>query len=231
MTVDAPPTPQVSTARARLWVQLPIILLFVLFTGYRGLLLNGAVSVKSDTLPLVTPLIVFLARFPLDVINPLLYFALPMLLLLPTGIGFRQVGFARGHRSWAVTLLWCTPLLVVIAVSLLTGGTQLSTLGFELLHNSLRNGFFEEFLFRGALMAILVQLLNNQWGIVLSSLLFGLWHLGANTVGFDGNFLAGAAFGVMDQAVIGLGFAMVVYRTRNLLASSIIHIMLNTAFG
>jgi membrane protease YdiL (CAAX protease family) len=35
----------------------------------------------------------------------------------------------------------------------------------------------------------------------------------------------------MNQAVIGLGFAVVVYRTRNLLASSIIHVMLNTAFG
>lgn len=119
-----------------------------------------------------------------------------------------------------MTLLWCTPLLLLIPVSLLTDGTQLSSLGFGLLHNSLRNGFFEEFLFRGVLMAILIQLLDKQWAIVLSSLLFGLWHLGANTVGFDGNFLAGAAFGVMDQAVIGLGFAVVVYRTRNLLASS-----------
>lgn len=119
----------------------------------------------------------------------------------------------------------------MVAVSLLVGGTQISSLGFGLLHNSLRNGFFEEFLFRGALLAILIQLVHMQWAIVLSSLLFGLWHLGANTVGFDGNFLAGAAFGVMNQAVIGLGLAVVVFRTRNLLASSIIHVLLNTAFG
>lgn len=231
LTGDAPPTSQVSTARARLWVQLSIVLLCVLFTGYRGLLLNGAISLKSGTLPFVTPLIVYLAHFPLDMINPLLYFALPMLLLWLTGIGFREVGFARGYRNWAVTLLWCTPLLVMIAVSLLTGGTRLSSLGLGLLHNSLRNGFFEEFLFRGALMAILILLWNRQWAIVLSSLLFGLWHLGTNTASFDGNFLAGAAFGVMDQAVIGLGFAVVVYRTRNLLASSIIHVLFNTAIG
>ena len=68
----------------------------------------------------------------------------------------------------------------MVAVSLLVGGTQISSLGFGLLHNSLRNGFFEEFLFRGALLAILIQLVHMQWAIVLSSLLFGLWHLGAN---------------------------------------------------
>jgi len=230
LTRGAPTAAPTATSRVRVWVQLAIVLLFVLFTGYRGLLLNGAISVKSGSLSLVTPLIVFLARFPLDVINPLLYCALPLLFLLLTGLGLREVGFARGYHSWRVTLLWCTPLLVAFIVPLL-GGTRLSALGLALLHNSLRNGFFEEFLFRGALMAVLVRLLGQRWGIVLSALLFGLWHLGTNTVGFGGNFLAGAAFGVVDQAVIGLGFALIVYRTRNLLASSIVHVLLNTTFG
>lgn len=221
---------EATTSQARVWVQLVVVLLVVLFTGYRGMLLNGAISVASGSLPVVTPLVVFLARFPLDVVNPLLYVVLPMALFLLAGVSRRDLGFARGYRTWAVTLLWCTPLLVVIIISLL-GGTQLSTLGLKLLHNSLRNGFFEEFLFRGALMAALIRLLDQHWGIVLSSLLFGLWHLGTNTASFGGNFLPGVAFGVVDQAVIGLGFAQVVYRTRNLLASSIIHVFLNTAFG
>lgn len=230
LTRGAPLASPSATPRVRVWVQLAIVLVFVLFTGYRGLLLNGAVSVKPGSLPLVTPLIVFLARFPLDVINPLLYCVLPLLFFLLAGLGLREVGFAPGYRTSAVTLLWVTPLLAVLIVSLL-GGARLPTLGLALLHNSLRNGFFEEFLFRGALLAVLVRLLDRRWSIVLSALLFGLWHLATNTVGFGGNFLAGAAFGVVDQAVIGLGLALVVSRTHNLLASSVIHVLLNTAFG
>lgn len=127
LTRGAPATEPTVPARARAWVQLVIVLLFVLFTGYRGLLLNGAISVKSGSLPVVTPLIVFLARFPLDVINPLLYFVIPLLFLLITGLGLHEVGFARGHRWWAIALLWCTPLLAVIIVSLLGGTTACAT--------------------------------------------------------------------------------------------------------
>lgn len=232
LTMDAPASSsQTTISKVRLWVQLIILMLFILFTGYRGILLNGALSVQASSIPAVAHLVVLSARFPLDAVNPLLYFVLPMLLLLLIGVRWREVGFAPGHRVWAVTLLWCGLPVVLIVISVLRGGTQLSTLGLALFHNSLRNGFFEEFLFRGAFMAVLIRLLDNRWGIVLSSLIFGLWHVGTNTVMFSGNFLAGVAYGMLVQALIGLGFAIVVYRTRNLLASSIIHVVFNAAFG
>jgi membrane protease YdiL (CAAX protease family) len=231
LTVNVQPVSYTSVPKARLWIQLGIVMFFVLLTGYEGLFTNGAIAVQSATPSFAIPSILFLTHLPPAVINPLFYFVLPVLFLLPTGIRWRAIGFAHGYRSWAVTLLWCVPMMIVIIVALFVGGTRISTLALALLRNSLNNGFFEEFLFRGVLMAILIQLLNRRWGIVLSSLLFGLWHLGTNTASFGGSLLAGAAFGIVSQAAIGLGFAIVVYRTRSLLASSIIHVMLDVAFS
>ncbi len=43
-----------------------------------------------------------------------------------------------------------------------------------------------------------------------------------------GNPLAALAFTIVAQATIGLGLAIVFVRTRNLLAPSVIHVLINT---
>jgi membrane protease YdiL (CAAX protease family) len=96
----------------------------------------------------------------------------------------------------------------------------------------LNSGPFEEFLFRGALMTRLARLLGNGWGIMLSGLAFGLLHMATIAASqTHGNVLAGAAIGLLQQGIGGVGFAIVVCRTRNLLATSIIHVISNVAFG
>ena len=64
--------------------------------------------------------------------------------------------------------------------------------------------------------------------MVLSSLIFGLFHIGAQTSALHGDWLGGAAYAITDQAVLGLGFEIIFLRTRNLLASSIFHVVLDT---
>ena len=96
--------------------------------------------------------------------------------------------------------------------------------------NSLQNGFFEEFLFRGALHTRLSRLLPAPGALVLQALLFGLWHLGANIRMMDGDLLAGAAVCIVSQTIGGLAYGLVFTRTRNLIAPSVAHVMMN-AFG
>lgn len=221
------------TSRAKLWIQLAIVLVFILFNGLRGMYFHLNLPTVVTHLPLLMPVLAFVDRFPFRLINPLLYFVLPMAVLFLTGMRWREVGLGPGYHSWRVTALWCSVLIITILVALVVGTWEIVPLLLAIVSNSLQNGFFEEFLFRGVLMSRLGRLLNNRWdwAIVLSSLIFGLWHLGVEASGFNENYLLGAAHSILMQAVYGLGFAIVTYRTRNLLASSIIHVLLNVAFG
>lgn len=163
-----------------------------------------------------------------DLSIPLLYFVVPMVLLLPLGLRLREAGFGHGYRSWVVILLFGVPLLALIVVKLISSEKGVLVLLFLFIQNSLRNGFFEEFLFRGPLLSRLNLLLGRSWGVVLATLIFGLFHTPTYTAGFRGDLLAGVAFSLVNPVVIGLCFAILVLRTRNLLASSLIHVLLNT---
>lgn len=225
--MEAPPT-----SRGRLWAQVGVLLVFVLLTGYRGMVFNRALPRSLSSLPLWTPLVDLLDRLwgsilpnPFPGVNPTLYVLLPGALLLALGARPRELGFARGYRALRVAALWSAIQLVLIAVALVIGRLTLLPLVGTIVRNIFQNGFSEEFLFRSALMTRLARLLGNSWAVVLSSLLFGLWHLGTNTSFAGGSYLAGAALGAVSQAVFGLGVAFVFLRTRNLLAPTIIHIL------
>jgi membrane protease YdiL (CAAX protease family) len=225
--LKAPPTSQ-----GRLWAQVGVLLVVVLLTGYRDMVFNHALPRSLSSLPLWTPLVDLLDRLwsgilpnPFLGVTPTLYVLVPGALLLALGARPRELGFARGYRALRVAALWSAIQLVLIAVALVSARLTLLSLVGTLVSNFFQNGFSEEFLFRGALMTRLARLLGNSWAVVLSSLLFGLWHLGTNTTSAGGSYLAGAALGIVSQAVFGLGVAFVFVRTRNLLAPTIIHIL------
>ena len=75
------------------------------------------------------------------------------------------------------------------------------------------------------------MLLGRSWGVMLATLIFGLFHAPTYTAGFGGDLLAGIAFSLVNPVLIGLCFAIIVLRTRNLLASSLIHALLNTCIS
>src|SRR5579884_1919878 len=213
-------------SRGILWVQIAILLTFIVFTGLRGMAFHGNLP---SFLLFLAPMMDALNKVSFMLVNPILYFVLPMALLLILGVRWREVGLGRGYHSWRVTLLWSFLMLVLLLAALVLQRVGILPLLLALLSNSLQNGFFEGFLFRGALMSRLGRLFRQRWdwAIVLSALTFGLWHIGLEAQGFNGNYLLGAAHTILMQAVYGVGFAIVVYRTRNLLASSIIHVLLN----
>ena len=115
------------------------------------------------------------------VANPVQYFVIPLILLLLLGARFRELGFAPGHAAWRVSALWAALPLAVWLVLLATGQLAPAVLLRRLLGNALQNGFFEEFLFRGALMTRLARRFSAAWtlvrpGVDLRPLAPGLQH-------------------------------------------------------
>lgn len=100
---------------------------------------------------------------------------------------------------------------------------RLGSLAFSLVYNTLVAGFPEEVLFRGALLTRLSRLWGSEWGVVLSTLVFGLWHFGLAMSNTNGNILAAIASSMALQGMVGLWLAILFVRTRNLLAPVVFH--------
>jgi membrane protease YdiL (CAAX protease family) len=230
------------TARGRLWLQTGAVLTFVVITGYTALAFHGVISERQTFVPLWSPLIEWvgevgyrlLSGIPaigspdLSLSNPVGYFVLPLLILLLLGARLDELGFRRGHRTGPVLLLWCSIPLALWIFQLAGGALAVPQLGRRLLNHALQNGFFEEFLFRGALQTRLARLFAPSWALVFQAWVFGLWHLGLNLHTMNGDLLGGVALGVLSHSVMGLAYGIVFYRTRNLAACSILHIVLNS---
>jgi membrane protease YdiL (CAAX protease family) len=220
------PAPQRKAApshitKTRWGIQVATLLVVFLFISSLTLIHYKVVQAR---IPLLSPLANFmfgsfeqLGQAPTlaDVWIPVLYFVVPMALLIPLGVRWREIGFGPGYRTWAVILVWSIPMVVLIVLKLASGEKGLLVLLYLFIQNNLRNGFFEEFLFRGPLMSRL-------------NLLFGVFHIATYTATFHGDLLAGIALALVGPTLIGFCFAIIVLRTRNLFASSVIHALLDT---
>jgi membrane protease YdiL (CAAX protease family) len=232
-------------ARGWLWAQVGVLAVFALLIYHWTLLGHGILPPALYNIPLWTPFlewtynsVQFLvgshmpSPFSLNNVAPVIMFLVPGAALLLLGARPHELGFERGYRSWRVAAVWSLAPAVIIAINLLSGNMRLGDLPWRTLQTTFNSGPFEEFFFRGALMTRLARLLGDGWGIVLSGTAFGLLHVGAETSGdARGNVLAGVALALLLQGIGGVGFAIVFRRTRNLLASSIIHVISNVGFG
>lgn len=221
--------------RLRLAAQLVFILALVGLTGYRGLVFHEVLA-SEPGLPGWSGWVAELERlsgawFGNDnyLTNPVLYFVVLLVGLLLLGARPSGLGLGRGHRVWVVTLLWSIIPMLVIVYGLVAGWSTLGLVLLRLLSNALNNGFFEEFLFRGALQTRLRRFLAPSTALVAQALIFGAWHLGLGYSNTGGTGLLPAlASTLVSQAVLGLAFGMIFERTRNLVAPSIVHVLLNS---
>lgn len=233
ITEPAPAPVVARGAHRRIVAQTVLILAVILLTAISGLLPSGVPGWSQ----LVEALQSFGERtLPVELVggpgnavaNPVQYFVIPFVLLLLMGARPAELGFGKGYRSWRVTLAWVALPAVTFAALLIAGLLPLQVLVRRLIGNSLQNGFFEEFLFRGALQTRLNGLVTPAWALVAQALVFGVWHVHSNTLQFGGDVLAGLAACIVSQAIFGLCFGIVFNRTRNLLAPSVAHVMVNT---
>ncbi len=152
LTRPAPPAPAATSERPRIHLQVGLILLFVVLTGWSGLVFHDVVA---GSIPVWTPLVDALGRLgdmwfgaATYVTNPVTYVALPLIVLLLAGAHLRSLGFGRGHRIGRVLLLWGSIPLAFFAVALVSGQLALGRLLGRFVSNFMQNGLMEEFLFR-----------------------------------------------------------------------------------
>jgi membrane protease YdiL (CAAX protease family) len=241
LTPDVAPAPWIGVSRSRRrgWLQLGVVLLLVLLV-YQALLASfGLLPPALAIIPIWTGFLsaVYQVQASLGIppnylLVPLVYGVIPCAILLLLGARPGELGLARGYHVWRIAALWSVLPLALILIACAQGHWTLPSLLRRTVQTTLNSGPFEEFLFRGALLTRLATLFGNGWGIVLSGLAFGLLHVASIAASqTHGNLLAGAAIGLLQQGVGGMGFAIVVCRTRNVLATSIIHVISNVAFG
>ena len=84
---------------------------------------------------------------------------------------------------------------------------------------------FEEFAFRGVLLAALMRLLNTSWAVGIQAVLFGFWHI-LPTLS-PGTPWRDVAVAVGFTAVTGVFFGVIRLRSRSLLAPLLVHATTN----
>lgn len=233
LTEDPPEVVSGTQSMGRLLTQTVAVVAITVLIGLSAMGLYGVGPHQLAAIPVwsgLFNLLISLGRTlpfsaPAAISNPILYVALPLVLLLALGARWRELGFGPGHRVGRVLLLWSVPQLVRVAIAAGVGHIALSRLVFVFLRNGFQNGPVEEFLFRGALQTRLALLMGGGWGLVLSALAFGVWHLGVNALGMRGDLFSAACAGITGQAAFGLAQGVIFQRTRNLLASSILHML------
>ena len=235
-----PGNAQQATRSTLLWLQVALVGIVIALTAQRGMVFHGVIPPEFNHIPLWSPFVQSLEEVgkrlgqagylsnPNCLVNPLLMFVVPLPLLLLLGARWRSLGFERGWRTWRIVVLWSIGYVGYWLLNLITGAWSVGRLGHTLLSKTMQNGFFEEFLFRGVLQTRLSRLISPSWALVVSSLGFGLWHIGVNAKYFGGDLLAGAALSILSQGSMGLAFGVIFLRTRNLLACSVIHVVVNT---
>jgi membrane protease YdiL (CAAX protease family) len=237
LLTDDPPGPtSARTSRPRLVVQVLVVLAIATLIAFSVMAFYQLGPKALGSIPVWSGIFTRLLDLgralpvpaPAAISNPVLELALPLVLLLMLGAKWPDLGFGRGHRAGWVIAVWSATQLLILGFLLVTGQAQLLRLIGVFIRNGFQNGPVEEFLFRGALMTRLAFLFGAGWGLVLSALVFGLWHLGANAHSETGGDLLNAAcVGVVAQAPFGIGFGIIFQRTRNLLAGSIVHMVID----
>lgn len=219
---------EASQNKSRTWIQAAVLLVIVIITGFRANLpvwstiVDWSFNLGESFLPAE-----WFGGPGNSVANPLQYFVIPFIILLLMGVKPAELGMGKGHKVWQACLVWLALPVVIWAGLLATGSMPFQTLARRIIGNFFQNGFFEEFLFRGALQTRLKQVISAPWAWMLQALFFGLWHLNANAQSMGGNLLAGVAICIISQTVSGLVFGYVFERTRNLIVPTTAHVVMN----
>lgn len=200
-----------------------------------ALALAALSSLRSRPIPLWSPFVGWLYRIgsalpvphPNYLVNPVLYVLVPGALVLALGAGWREIGFGRGWRPWRVIAVWSAPVAGFWVYALVGGSAGVGRIVRLLISNTFQNGFSEEFLWRGLVQTRIARLWTPGWGLVLASLAFGWWHIDSVTDWAGTDLWVAGALNVIVQAPMGLALGVIFDRTRNLLAPSVVHAVVN----
>ncbi len=140
------------------------------------------------------------------------------------GVGRDDLGIRRWARGANLTaFVWIATAIGFLAYDVVSGALSSAEALRDVVHNVFRNGFSEEFLFRGALLSRLRLVVSNQWAILCQALLFAAWHYGTDIRAANGDPLVAACFMVTVQGVFGYALGYLAVRTRSIAIGSAFH--------
>ncbi len=227
LTQGAPPAvweTSSSPSKGKAWLQVGVTLLCTAAVAL--IALYGALYPSSALGVLIHNSILF--RSGLALVGEAI---IPVALLLPLGLRWREMGFSRGYHIWSITLLWSAPSLLIIVYGLAVGKVTLLIVLLRFIILLVFTAIPEEIAFRGIITTRLMRLLGTGWGIALASLVFGLLHLGTNFFlgGGSTTLLTAIAVTIFGQMPGGLMFSISLQRTRSLIPGFIGHALGDSA--
>jgi len=152
----------------------------------------------------------------------------PGLVVLALGARPREIGLGRGARGTLWATLACTsPFLIAFVVRLLQGRLSLAQLGVYVAHNVLSNGFSEEFLSRGLILAHARAFMRSDWALLVQALAFAAFHLGVS-MRDEPTTIACIANVIALNGPMGYLLGLMTLRTRNLVLPSALHTAFDT---
>ena len=142
-----------------------------------------------------------------------------------SGIG-PQIGLGVPPAVPAARMWFYLPLAVLALLPLLGGVREDLALGFAIAMTAhyVAAGFLEEVLFRGLLLRALLREWRPVWAVLLSAATFGVGHVANLLIGQSGADTVGQ---IINAAVVGLIFTLVVVATGDLRAVIVAHILHN----
>lgn len=168
---------------------------------------------------------------------PAIYFRLRGYRL--SDLGITSTGLARSLGNAVLAALVVLPFLVSSSSSSayflggkLTAGQLLAGTGAGLVYGFLMAGFFEEFFFRALLQTRLACLAKSETdGMLISSILFGLYHLPSRIIQTDGDWGHAFALTLSAQMVISPIYGLLWARSRNLALPVFVHSFMDGMSG
>lgn len=168
---------------------------------------------------------------------PAIYFRLRGYRL--SDLGITSTGLARSLGNAVLAALVVLPFLVSSSSSSayflggkLTAGQLLAGTGAGLVYGFLMAGFFEEFFFRALLQTRVACLAKSETdGMLISSILFGLYHLPSRIIQTDGDWGHAFALTLSAQMVISPIYGLLWARSRNLALPVFVHSFMDGMSG
>ena len=151
-----------------------------------------------------------------------------------------------GRASWLSGALWSVGIVLAVGTAIGIAGSQprlhhlfadsrvthvtgAVTARRVLLDIPFGTVLLEEFAFRGVMLALMTTLTSTTWAVVMTSVLFGLWHVGPSLEMHDSHDAAtGATWTTVASTVLftglsGVGFALLRLFTGSLFPPSALH--------
>jgi membrane protease YdiL (CAAX protease family) len=145
------------------------------------------------------------------------------------GASWAGLGFGRGRQATIVIAVIGTPLLLLIVVFVAIGIVTPANLAPVAVVSAVVAAV-EEIYFRGCLQSRFERTWGTAWGLVITALVFALFHTAMLTGATHASLPVAAAAGVAQQGVLGgLVLGVAFQRTRTLAVPIIVHALGNTA--